>query len=250
MGKKYRRLALVAFSIFVVASAALHFAIGSAVATLFPSWRYATPPDQAISIISLSRKVLEQRQEPPTPSPTAPPKIVMRTSTHLAPLKYREITRFDKAQLASIVAPARRKSNLFIVGPRRPKPGTQDAPAATNAVEPTPTPGTAGAHKDTGGPNDELSASVWGDDNPVKVLQAAPIALTAAPPKPVRLAVEVGPDGNVVDVRILQSSGDPNIDELAIDAARKTVFAPATLNGLPVHGSIVLEYPPANTGST
>ena len=130
MRRKYRRLAIVAIVVFVVVSAALHFTIGSAVATLFPTWRYAPAPDQAISIISLSHKVIEQRQEPPTPSPTAPPKIVMRTSTHIVPLKYREITRFEKAQLASIVAPSRRISTLYVVGPQRPKPGAQDAPAS------------------------------------------------------------------------------------------------------------------------
>jgi TonB family protein len=249
MRRNYRRLTIVAILVFLVASAALHFTIGSAVATFFPSWRYAPSPDQAISIISLSHKALEQRQEPPTPSPTAPPKIVTRNASHLAPLKYREITGFEKAQLAAIVAPARRRSNLYIVGSRRPKPGTQEAPAVTNAVEPTPSPGSAGAPKDTGGSNDESSASVWGDDNPVKVLQAVPVAFSTAPAKPVRIDVEVGPDGNIVSLRIVQSSGDPNVDDLALDAARKTVFAPATLNGLPVHGSIVLEYPPASSGS-
>jgi protein TonB len=246
MRRRIHRLALVGIIIFVAVSAALHFTLGSAVATFYPSWRYEPPPDQAISIISLSRNAREQPEQPPTPTPTAPPKIVQRTSTHLVPLSYREITRFDSVALGSIRAPARRKSNLFIVGPKRPKAGNADAPAASNAVEPTPSPGLAGAKLDTGGRSDELSASVWGDDNPPRVLHAAPLA--SAPPKPVRVAVEVGPDGNVITVRLMQSSGDPNFDELALDAARKTVFAPATLNGLPVHGSIVLEYP-ATTGS-
>lgn len=244
MRRRIRRLALIGLVTFVALSAALHFTVGSAVATFFPSWRYDVPPEQAISIISLSRNAHEQ-PEPPTPKPTAPPKIVQRTSTHLAPLKYREITRFDTVALASIRAPARKRSNLFIVGPKRPKPGTADAPAASNAVEPTPSPGSAGAKKDTGGSSDELSASVWGDNNPPRVLQAAPLAMNSPPPKPVRVAVEVGPDGDVISVHIVQSSGDANLDELALDAARKTVFAPATLNGLPVHGSIVLEYPAA-----
>lgn len=248
MRAKVRRLALVGMIAFVAISAALHFTIGSTVATYFPSWRYDTMPEQAISIISLSRNLREQ-SEVPTPTPTAPPKIVTRTSSHLAPLKYREITRFESTALGSIRAPARRKSNLFIVGPNRPKPGTDEAPAASNAVMPTPSPGPAGAKQDTGGPHDDLNASVWGDDNPPRVLHAAPLALATPPPKPVRIAVEVGPDGNVISARIIESSGDPNLDELALEAARKTVFAPATLNGLPVHGSIVLEYP-ATTGSS
>ena len=246
-----RRLALIGGIIFIAASAVLHFTLGSAVATYFPSWRYATPPDQAISIISISRNARRERELPPTPSPTAPPKIVTRTSSHLAPLRYREITSFDKAQLALIRAPARRKSNLYVVGPKRNKPGTQDAPGATNAVEPTPTPGSAGAKVDTGGGSDESVASVWGDDNPPNVLQAAPFTLATPAVRPVRIAIDIGPDGNIISARVLQSSGDPSVDELALEAARKTVFAPATLNGIPVHGSIVLEYAGSpTTGST
>ncbi|HXN08267.1 MAG TPA: energy transducer TonB, partial [Candidatus Acidoferrales bacterium] len=99
-----------------------------------------------------------------------------------------------------------------------------------------------------GGRSEELTASVWGDDNPPRVLHAAQLSLASPPPKPVRIAVEIGPDGNVISARVVQSSGDQNLDDLALDAARKTVFAPATLNGLPVHGSIVLEYP-ATSGS-
>ena len=248
MRGRIRRLALAGFIAFIAVSAVLHFTVGSTVATFFPTWRYATPPDQAISIISLSRNVREQ-PEPPTPVPTAPPRIVQRTSTRIVPLKFRELTRLDAALIASIRPPARRKSNLIVVGPKRPKPGTEEGPAASNAVEPTPSPGIAGAKLDTGGRSEELVASVWGDDNPPRVLRAAELSIASPPPKPVRVAVEVGPDGNVISVRIIQSSGDPNLDDLALDAARKTVFAPATLNGLPVHGSIVLEFP-ATSGST
>ena len=246
--RKMRRLALIGFVLFVVVSAALHFMLGSAIATWFPRWEYQALPDQAISIISLSRQVREE-PPPPTPTPTAEPQIKKRTATHIAPLKFREITAFQTTHIGTIHAPARRKSNLFIVGPKRPKPGSLEAPAASNAVEPTPSPGPAGARQDTGGVADDVNASVWGDDNPPRVLHSAAITIAAVPARPVRIAVEVGPDGNVISVRLIESSGDPALDQTALDAARKTVFAPATLNGLPVHGSVVLEYP-APTGST
>jgi TonB family protein len=250
MRSRIRRLALIGGLIFIAASTAFHFLLGSAVANYFPSWRYAAPPDQAISIISISHNVREERQRPPTPSPTAPPRIVLRTSSHLAPLHYREMTSFEKAQLALIRPPARRTSTLYVVGPKRTKPGMEDAPGATNAIEPTPSPGVAASKVDTGGPNEENAASVWGDDNPPRVIQLAQLT-SAQPPKTVRIAVEVGPDGNVISMRILQSSGDSDVDAAALEAARKTVFAPATANGIPVHGSIVLEFPaPATTGST
>jgi len=150
--------------------------------------------------------------------------------------------------LKSIHAPARRKSNLIIIGPKLTKPGSKEAPAVSNGVQPTPSPGVAGAKVDTGGNNDDVNgATVWGDDNPVRVLKLADLSLASPPPQPIKIEVDVGPDGNIVNVRLLQSSGDANLDAMALDAARKTVFAPATLNGLPVHGTIVLEYPPTPT---
>ncbi len=248
MRNRVRRVAVYGFLAFVAVSAALHFTVGSTVATLFPTWRYATPPDQAISIISLSRNVREEPTPKPTPPPPSP-KIVMRTSTHLAPLKYREMAFQNQAALLkSIHAPARRKSNLIIVGPKRPKPGSNEAPAVSNEAQPTPSPGAAGAKVDTGGNNDEVNgATVWGDDNPVRVLKLADLSLASPPPQPIKIEVDVGPDGNILNVRLLQSSGDANLDAMALDAARKTVFAPATLNGLPVHGTIILEYPPTPT---
>ncbi len=247
MRNRVRRVAVYGFLAFVVVSGALHFTIGSTVATLFPTWRYAEPPDQAISIISLSRDVREEATPKPTPPPPSP-KIVLRTSTHLAPLKYREMAFQNQAALKSIHAPARRKSNLFIVGPKLTKPGSNEAPAVSNGAQPTPSPGAAGAKVDTGGNNDEVNgATVWGDDNPVRVLKLADLALASPPPQPIKIEVDVGPDGNVVAVRLVQSSGNASLDAMALDAARKTVFAPATLNGLPVHGTIVLEYPPTPT---
>jgi TonB family protein len=246
MHKRERQLAVLGFIAFLLVSGILHFTAGSAVATFFPTWRYEKPPEQAISIISLSRNVREVIPKPTPPPPM--PKIVLRTSTHLAPIKYREITREQALAVRSIRPPARRKSVLHVVGPKIVKLASVEAPGVTNAPQPTPSPGIAGAKVDTGGNNDETNgASVWGDDNPVRVLKLAALAQTVAPARPARIEVDVDPDGKIMDVRLLQSSGDPNFDALALDAARKTMFAPATLNGLPVHGSIVLEYPPAST---
>lgn len=250
MSKRIRRLAIFGVLAFVAVSTLLHFAVGSTVTTLFPNWRSDTPPDQAVSIISLSRHVREEPTSAPTTPPSPPPKIIARTSIHMAPLRYLEVA-LTNAVRGSIRPPARRKSNLFISGPSRPRPGKLDAPAASNSVEPTPAPGSAGAKVDTGGKNDELNGTtVWGDDNPPRIVRLEPVALSVPPPQPVRIEVQVGPDGNVTGATIAQSSGDAKLDELALEAARKTVFAPATLNGLPVHGRIILEYPPPATGST
>ena len=251
MQRRARRIAFYFLIAFIAVSAFVHFTLGSTVATLFPSWRYQPMPEQAISIISLSQMIRQQRVPPPTPPPPPPPKVVKRTAQHLAIIKYREFGSRD-ARVATIRPPARRKANLFIAGPEQPKPGTKDAPVATNVMRPTPEPAKAGAARsDTGGSQDELNGNiVWGDDNPPRVVRLAPIAMTNAPQRPVRIEVEVGPDGNVLSVKLLQSSGDTNLDEQVMDAARKTTFAPATVNGLPVHGTMVLEYPEGTTRST
>jgi TonB family protein len=248
MDRRTRQIAILGFLVFLVVSAAAHFTAGSAVATFFPTWRYEKPPEQAISIISLSRKALQ-----PTPKPTPPPplpKLVLRTSSHLAPIKYREITREQVLAVRSIRPPARRKSVLHVVGPKISKIGADEAPGVTNAPQPTPSPGVAGAKVDTGGSNDELNgATVWGDDNPVRVLKLAALSQSVTPARPARVEVDVDPDGKVIGVHLMQSSGDPAFDAMALDAASKTMFAPATVNGLPVHGSIVLEYPPPTATS-
>ena len=239
-----RRLALIGFIAFLAVSAAVHFTAGSAVATFFPNWKYEKPPEQAISIISLSRNV----REAPTPKPTPPPptpKIINRTSTHLEPIKYQEIAREQLIAMRSIRPPARRTAAIHLIGPKLVKPGLKDAPGVTNAPQPTPSPGVAGARVDTGGSNDDVNGTtVWGDDNPVRVLKLVDLAIATAPARPARIEVDVDPDGNVTNVQLIQSSGDPNFDSQALDAARKTTFAPATENGLPVHGSIILEFPP------
>lgn len=247
MQRHTRRIALYLMLGFIAASALVHFTLGSTVTTLFPSWRYQPLPEQAVSIISLSQMMRQQHIPPPTPPPPPPPKVVKRTAQHLAIIKYREMGSRDAA-IASIRPPARRKSNLIITGPAQPKPGAKEAPVVTNNPVPTPQPAKQGAARtDTGGTQDELNGNiVWGDDNPPRVVRLAPIAMTNAPERPVRIEVEVGPDGNVISVKLLQSSGDTNLDEVVMDAARKTTFAPATLNGLPVHGTMVLEYPDTN----
>jgi len=247
-------LALYGVIVFVAGSALLHMTVGSAVVTLFPSWRYEPLPEQAVSIISLSQMLREQRPPTPTPPPPPPLKIVNKTGMHLAALKYHEIgsTRVKVASVA-VHVPARRKSNLIITGPAQPKPDLSRAPTATDAVpQTTPPPAaSAAARTDTGGTESDLNGTtVWGDDNPPRIVHLQPLMVAAAPSRPARVQIEIGPAGDVLGVKLLQSSGDASVDEQALEAARKSVFAPATMNGLPVHGTIVVEYPAATTRTT
>ena len=248
MRSRIRRIALYGAIAFILGSTLLHFTIGSTVAMLYPTWRYPAMPDQAISIISLSQVIRELKTPPPTPEPT-PRIIVRRTSLNLAMIRHREIGSRDTSRV-TVHPPARKAAKRIVKGPELSRPGTTDATAATNVAQPTASPiPNAGSRADTGGNADELNgASVWGDNNPPRVVHLEPIA--SVPSQTVRIAVDVGPDGQVLGLKLLQSSGDPNLDQLALDAARKTIFAPATLNGLPVHGTFILEYPAANAART
>jgi TonB family protein len=47
-------------------------------------------------------------------------------------------------------------------------------------------------------------------------------------------SILVGPDGKAEIVKLIVSSGSEPLDESAEDAARQTVFSPATKNGVKV----------------
>lgn len=244
-----RRRAGLVLAGFVGLSALLHFSGGQTIAILAPHWQGPPIPDQALSIISFSRIVQEHVQVPPTPTPTPTPIIAKRAQMNVAAMRNLEMgsTQLTVERIRNL---ARRHSDLIVYGPEKPEPAVTDAPVVM-AVPPAPPRNVAtSARAETGGSNDRLAGSiVWGDDNPPHVIEQA--ALTGASAShPVRIKVEIGPDGNVLSVAVEQPSGDGALDSAALDAARKSTYAPATLNGLPVHGTLILEFPPRIAGST
>jgi protein TonB len=50
----------------------------------------------------------------------------------------------------------------------------------------------------------------------------------------VYLDVQVGPAGNVLEVRLKKSSGSSLLDQTAIETVKKWRFTPATVDGKPV----------------
>ena len=50
----------------------------------------------------------------------------------------------------------------------------------------------------------------------------------------VQLDVQVGPEGNVLEFRLMKSSGSALLDQTAIQTVRKWRFSPATVDGKPV----------------
>ena len=244
----FRRYTLVIFGLFVLLSLAFHFVMGPTLTSLSPLWRTPDVAETGVSIITLSRAKLAI--ERPTPSP--PPKIYLRTIANIAPMKYLEIGLRGKRH--AIKPPARRTSMLSVhlIEPTS-APGP-DAAAVTDVVPATKPKAGDSAQADSGADKSHVAgAVVWGDDNPPRVLALASLDSSANPTPSahrVRLEIEVGPDGDVLSVKVIASSGDPALDAAAIDAARKSTYAPATLNGLPVHGTCIVDFPGTPAGTT
>lgn len=235
--------------LFVLLSTFVHFTIGPELANLTPHWAASDIPDQ-VSIITLSRRA-ELQKMPTPPPPTPPPQPLPRTNRDLALLKYREMAQVADVHM-SIRPPARRHSRIIIERPV--KPVIDERQAHVVAAAPVPTPEatqTPGASRTANSGNQDLSGNVvWGDDNPVRIIKAAPLGIDDRAPGTATVEVEVGPDGQILSVRLVKSSGDPNVDSAALAAAHASTFAPATENGLPVHGTCELAFPPPASQTT
>jgi TonB family protein len=248
---KFRRRTFIVLWSFIALSLAIHLTMGPTVTAMSPMFRTPDTPEQGVSIITLSRAKLAMVK--PTPTPTPPPKIFRRTIANLAPLKYLE---FGSNSIRRAIRPPARRTSMLSVHPEvGPSPTAgPDAAAATDVIPATSPPHAQTAQADTGADKNRVSGTVvWGDDNPPRVLAVASLSGNAASQpngRHVRLEVEVGPDGDVLSVRIVQSSGDAILDAAAIDAARKSTYKPATLNGLPVHGTCTIDIPQAATATT
>lgn len=57
------------------------------------------------------------------------------------------------------------------------------------------------------------------------------------------IEVRIGPHGEVQAATVSKSSGYPMLDSRAVDAARRTIFAPRTLNCIPTAGEYLLQIP-------
>ena len=245
---RIRKRVLFALALFVIGSAMLHISFGASVAAMSPWWRNAGPSDKdAVSVVTLSRSAHDPLEKP-TPTPTPTPVIAKRTTLHVAQLKYLELGQEER--IAELHKLARRVSQISIDKRVKFVPATESAPRVVATVAPAAQTNSAtSATAYTGGNSDELANSVvWGDDNPARVVREAalPPGLPETP-RPARVDVQVGPDGQIISVTLTQSSGNADFDAAALVAAKQSVFAPATLNGLPVHGTCTLEFPNNST---
>jgi TonB family protein len=245
---RYRRRALAILIAFVTLSFGIHALLGPTATVMSPMFRIPDTPDQGVSIVTLSRAKLAMVK--PTPTPTPPPRILRRTIANLAPLKYLEM---GLRELRRAIKPPARRTAMLAVHPEV-EPSPTEGPDVSSATDQMPTrkPGNGpGAQADTGADKNRVSGNVvWGDDNPPRLLSMAGLNGASASGRHVRLEVEVSPEGEVLSVRIVSSSGDPTLDAAAVDAARKATYRPATLNGLPVDGTCTIDFPPQDSTTT
>jgi len=239
----FRKRTAVGLVAFVFLSAFVHLTLGTEVTNLSPHFAASDLPD-SVSIVTLSRKE-ELQKMPPPPTPTPSPRLLPRTNRDLALLKYREMAKIANVRM-SVRPPARRHVRIIIEHPVKPVSDERIAHVVAAAPVPTPEPTqTPGDSRTANGGTPDLSGNVvWGDDNPVRIIKTAQLGIDDHAPGTATVEVEVGADGQILSVRLVKSSGDPNVDDAAVAAARASTFAPATLNGLPVHGTCDLDFPP------
>ena len=118
---------------------------------------------------------------------------------------------------------------------RNPRPAP--APAPPPVAAPAPPPSTASA-SDTASPQQALAPG----DTPVPISRPAP----TYPPDAIRngetgtavVRIEVGADGEPVEVSLVTRTGSRSLDRAALAAARRWKFRPAQRNGQPVPGTV------------
>jgi TonB family protein len=247
-----RRRTIVALAAFLVVSAALHFTLGPAMTAISPRWDVTKVADQAISIVTISKRDAAEPTPRPTPTPTPPPVKLPKTARRLALLQLREMGADERMHT---VLPIAHRTSMIVLEKRvafHERPASPTGPVVAVAMPPTPVPSAApgDARTATANSGDVSGSMVWGDDNPPRIIKTAAVASTGTGNGVARVAVSVAPDGSVTDVELVQSSGDPAFDQAALAAARGSSFAPATLNGMPVHGTCIVDFPIASDPTT
>ena len=86
--------------------------------------------------------------------------------------------------------------------------------------------------------------------NPVEPLY--PSTLRAAGKRIVGIAVDIGPGGNVMALRVTRTSGIPELDAVAYDAARRSTYLPMLVGCMPhvsTYQYTIMLVPPSDSGA-
>jgi hypothetical protein len=130
--RRYRRLALYGFFVFLAISTVIHFTVGSLVTMLLP--KHQAPLDEAIAIITIDRSIpdqvltIEHLQRDPQEQPKQPKPVTVTQKVTVQPQQQRQpqpqqmlqqLARSASSALASIVAPSRKASLSKSSDPRQ-----------------------------------------------------------------------------------------------------------------------------------
>jgi len=181
----------------------------------------APPQEAPVEVEPEVREAEVPPEEPPTP--LAPEFVVEETTSPLpTPVAGRPVPPPPTAVAVAAAPPAAAEA-----------PDPAPLPAAPEAVPPrpapTPTAASAGAYVPPA-----VVAAV--NRPPVYPRRAVRRGLTGR----VELLVRVGPDGRPAAVEVHRSSGHDVLDRAALEAVRTWEFRPATRDGVPVSGSLLV----------
>ena len=220
---KREKYALAVLTItFVVASALVHLVLGGFCSTLLPHFQ----PEASASI----RPVTIDTLASPTPSPTPPPVPTPHVIASTVPHEQNTVT--PRARPVHSPNPSASSSDTpgrdtFPTGPPVISPPTSQPVVAQRAI-PTATPG---------------PVQIVDSDFIRKVTPDYPdIAKDENIEGTVTVRVTIGPDGQVADAVITQSSGNALLDDAALRAARDSVFKPPLFDGTPTTREYLIIY--------
>lgn len=210
---------------FIVFSALVHVLIGSIGSGLFPHFQ----PEAAASIQPIV--FVRYARETPTPTPAPTPRVVATAVPHAQQTR----------------APQTRPQ----VNPPRPGPTdhTLTHPAHPDGVVPT---GPPVVSPSTDQPSAAPATSPAASPAPEQIVDSEFIR-KVTPDYPemakdenvegaVTVRVTIGPDGQVEDAVVVQSSGDPQLDDAALKAARDSLYRAPLLDGRPTTRDYLIVY--------
>lgn len=220
---KREKYALAVLTItFIVASALVHLVLGGFGSTLFPHFQ----PEAAASVQPVTIDTLASPTPSPTPPPLSAPRIIATTVPH------QQNTVTPRARPVHSPNPSANSSDTpgldtFPTGPPAISP-PKPQPVVAQSASPTTTPG---------------PLQIVDSDFIRKVTPDYPdIAKDENIEGTVTVRVTIGPDGQVADAVITQSSGNALLDDVALNAARDSVFKPPLFDGTPTTREYLIIY--------
>ena len=226
---KREKYALVALSItFIIVSGIVHFVIGAWGESVVPHFKEeATPPPQKVTVQTLIKP-------PPKPTPTPPP---TPTPTPPPPLKNTPPPVSLKLHVVQSHSTDTSNNGPVEQAYTPPPVGNQNGvPTAVPTVAPTSAPATAAPTP--AGPVEATDADFIHKVQP----EYPELAQQENIQGDVTVRITIGPQGQVMNVSIASSSGNPLLDISALKAARESTFKAPMVNGVPTQRDYLIIY--------